>query len=81
MDADFRRASAQAAGKAHKRITLAEIDREYTLLEIAIITSAGPARALGLTKKGHLGVGADADVVIYEKPDKDGRAVRLSRGT
>ena len=44
---------------------LGEIDREYTLFEIAIITSAGPARALGLSQKGHLGVGADADVTIY----------------
>ena len=29
------------------------------------ITSAGPARALGFPHKGHLGVGADADVAIY----------------
>ncbi len=56
--------------KAQSRTTLADLDREYTLLEIAIITSAGPARALGLSQKGHLGVGADADVAIYnEKPD------------
>src|SRR5262249_5115649 len=26
-----------------------------------------PARALGLTQKGHLGVGADADVAIYNE--------------
>jgi formylmethanofuran dehydrogenase subunit A len=39
--------------------------REYTLNEIAIITHAGPARLLGLTEKGHLGPGADADVTIY----------------
>jgi len=39
--------------------------REYTLTEIAIITRAGPARLLGLTEKGHLGPGADADVTIY----------------
>src|SRR5262249_30811147 len=26
---------------------------------------AGPARALGLPQKGHLGVGADADVAIF----------------
>jgi formylmethanofuran dehydrogenase subunit A len=39
--------------------------REYTLEEIAIVTRAGPARLLGLTDKGHLGVGADADVTIY----------------
>ena len=37
--------------------------------EIAIITSAGPARALGLSQKGHLGVGADADVAIFDRND------------
>ncbi len=46
------------------------LSREYTLNEIAIITRAGPARQLGLTRKGHLGVGADADVTIYDRnPD------------
>ncbi|HTO74251.1 MAG TPA: amidohydrolase family protein, partial [Gemmatimonadales bacterium] len=44
--------------------------REYTLGEIAIITRAGPAKQLGLTRKGHLGVGADADVTLYS-PDAD----------
>jgi formylmethanofuran dehydrogenase subunit A len=44
---------------------LADLDREYTLGEIAIITRAGPARLLGLKDKGHLGPGADADVTIY----------------
>jgi formylmethanofuran dehydrogenase subunit A len=39
--------------------------REYTLNEIAIITRAGPARLLGLEHKGHLGVGAEADVTVY----------------
>jgi formylmethanofuran dehydrogenase subunit A len=29
--------------------------------------SAGPARALGLAHKGNLGVGCDADVVMYEE--------------
>jgi formylmethanofuran dehydrogenase subunit A len=43
------------------------LDREYTLNEIAIITRAGPARLLGLRHKGHLGVGADADVTIYDR--------------
>src|SRR6185295_8177035 len=59
--------------EAQKRIVLGDLDREYTSAEIAIITSAGPARALGLSRKGHLGVGADADVAIYpEKPDATG---------
>ncbi len=43
------------------------LEREYTLNEIAIITRAGPARLLGLGQKGHLGVGADADVTIYSR--------------
>jgi formylmethanofuran dehydrogenase subunit A len=48
------------------------MDREYSLYEIAIITRAGPARLLGLPGKGHLGIGADADVSIYEEhPDKE----------
>jgi formylmethanofuran dehydrogenase subunit A len=71
MNADFRRERVRALPpKALKRIVLADLDREYSLYEIAIITSAGPARALGLPQKGHLGVGADADVAIYhENPD------------
>ena len=43
------------------------LSREYTLNEIAIITRAGPARLLGLRQKGHLGLGADADVTIYAR--------------
>jgi len=45
------------------------IAREYSLEEIAIVTRAGPARLLGLSSKGHLGVGADADVTVYDKRD------------
>lgn len=48
-----------------ERSTLNDIEREYTLSEIAIITRAGPARILGLDNKGHLGPGADADITIY----------------
>ena len=43
------------------------LEREYTLNEIAIVTRAGPARILGLKQKGHLGVGADADLTIYAR--------------
>ncbi|HVW36250.1 MAG TPA: formylmethanofuran dehydrogenase subunit A [Pirellulales bacterium] len=68
MSADFRRECiAKLSPHALSRITLPELDREYTLYEIATIVSAGPARALGLSQKGHLGVGADADLVIYEE--------------
>ncbi len=49
--------------------TLQDLDREYTLYEIAIITRAGPARILGLHNKGHLGVSADADIAVYTAQD------------
>ncbi|MDF2955637.1 amidohydrolase family protein [Candidatus Alkanophaga liquidiphilum] len=39
---------------------------EYTLYELAAITRSEPAAALRLDAKGHLGVGADADVVLYD---------------
>jgi formylmethanofuran dehydrogenase subunit A len=48
-----------------ERSTLADLDREYSLYEICIITRSGPARILGLKHKGHLGPGADADITIY----------------
>jgi formylmethanofuran dehydrogenase subunit A len=53
--------------RVRKEALLPQLDREYSLNEIAIITRAGTARALGLRNKGHLGVGADADVTIYEE--------------
>ncbi|MBI4606244.1 MAG: formylmethanofuran dehydrogenase subunit A [Planctomycetes bacterium] len=72
MDASFRRECLRKLpSRALKRIVLPDVDREYTLSEIATITSAGPARALGMPRKGHLGPGADADVTIYnESPDR-----------
>ena len=59
--------------KIKGKITLPEIDREYTLFEVATAMSAGPARALGLTQKGNLGVGSDADSCIYEHDDNVAR--------
>ncbi len=44
---------------------LPSIDRELGFDEIAVVTRAGQAKALGLKLKGHLGIGADADVAIY----------------
>lgn len=46
--------------------TLGSITREYSLYEIAIMTRAAPAKILGLRDRGHLGVGAAADVTVYE---------------
>jgi len=45
--------------------------REYSLYETAQITRTSPARALSLNDRGHLGVGAVADVVLY-RPPRDG---------
>ena len=70
MCADHRRECLrQLPEKIRGRIRLPEIDREYTLYDVATAMSAGPARALGLSAKGHLGIGGDADIVIYEEDD------------
>jgi len=51
--------------RAKARSLLPSINRELGFYEIAIMTRAGQAKALGLKNKGHLGVGADADIAIY----------------
>jgi formylmethanofuran dehydrogenase subunit A len=80
MNADFRREQLKKlAPRALKRIVLPELNREYTLSEIAIITSAGPARALGLTQKGHLGVGADADIAVFNDEENVARMFAYPR--
>ena len=53
---------------------LGELNREYSLSEVAIVTRAGPARLLGMPRKGHLGPGADGDVTIYG-PSRDYRSM------
>ncbi len=54
---------------------IAGIERELSLYEIAQMTRAGPAKALGLSHQyGGLAPGMDADIVVYdfnpEKPHK-----------
>jgi len=68
MDRDFRNEQLRRANKRaiQRTVLLDDLDREYTLEEIAIVTRAGPARLLGLRDKGHLGAGADADVTLYD---------------
>ena len=56
--------------RVREKTVLEQLDREYSLFEIAIITRAAPAKMLGLTSKGHLGIGADADITIYT-PEPD----------
>jgi formylmethanofuran dehydrogenase subunit A len=74
MDRDFRNEQLRRANKRaiQRTVLLDDLDREYTLEEVAIVTRAGPARLLGLRDKGHLGAGADADVTIYdERADRE----------
>jgi formylmethanofuran dehydrogenase subunit A len=67
MDSSFRKDVMQTINQdALKYSSLPGLDREYTLYEIAIMTRAGPARSLGLKNRGHLGVGAAADITVYD---------------
>lgn len=56
---------------ARARTNLSALDREYSFYEVAIVTRAATAKVLGLKAKGHLGVGADADVAIYDVNPKE----------
>lgn len=80
MDRTYRR---EVLASVHEQVQLGsvlkDLDREYTLDEIAIITRAGPARMLGLPNKGHLGVGADADLTLYEPRDDKRRMFELPK--
>lgn len=68
--------------RARSRSLLPSTSRELTFQDIAIMTRAGQAKTLGLDNKGHLGVGADADVAIYDvnpkttDPSQQYKAVR-----
>ena len=65
--------------RVRKESPLNEMDREYSLQEIAIVTRAGPARILGLSHKGHLGSGADADITLYQPDDDRQRMFQFPR--
>jgi formylmethanofuran dehydrogenase subunit A len=66
MDKSFRNDMLQKINPdAAAMSILPTITREYTLDEIAIMTRAGPARSLGLKDRGHLGLGASADITVY----------------
>ncbi len=89
MDRSFRNDMlATIHPEAQKMTTLASIEREYSLNEIAIMTRAGAARIIGLKDRGALSVGNFADITVYTentdrqamftKPDyvfKDGELV------
>jgi len=75
----------ESAEDMHKviydRAIYPSIDREYSLYEIAIITRAMAAKALGLHEhgKGHLGVGADGDVAIYDMSPEETDAGKIQK--
>ena len=70
-DEPFRReALSRLPAAVRDHSPLKDITREYTLQELCIVTRAAPARIAGLPRKGHLGVGADADITVY-RPDRD----------
>jgi formylmethanofuran dehydrogenase subunit A len=80
MDRAFREETLkQCPPQVRERSQLADLTREYTLSEIAIITRAGPARMLGLKHKGHLGPGADADITIYSPHENKQTMFELPR--
>ncbi len=68
--------------RARSKSLLSSIDRELGFFEIAIVTRAGQAKALGLKNKGHLSIGADADIAVYNvnpeaiDPSRKYKAVR-----
>jgi formylmethanofuran dehydrogenase subunit A len=73
MDKPFRdEAFSKLNLDAQAMSNLISIDREYSLYEIATMTRAGAAKLIGLGDRGHLGVGAAADITIYtEQDDKE----------
>jgi formylmethanofuran dehydrogenase subunit A len=80
MDRSYRDAVLQTVHRTvRERSLLSQLDREYSLGEIAIITRAGPARILGLSHKGHLGPGADADVTIYAPHENRERMFQIPK--
>jgi len=73
MDRTFRNDRlARLNPDAQTMTTLASIDREYSLHEIAILTRSAPARLLGIGDIGHLAPGGIADITVYrDNPDRE----------
>lgn len=66
--------------KADSQTGLKAIDDELTLYELVQCTRSGTAKCLGLEDKGHLGVGADADVSIFKfNPDVEHKGDEIEK--
>jgi formylmethanofuran dehydrogenase subunit A len=73
MDRPFRE---EQLAKLHPDVAahsaLRNLPREMSLHEIAVMTRAAPAKLLGLPDRGHLRVGAAADIAVYrEQTDRE----------
>ncbi|MEE9594601.1 MAG: formylmethanofuran dehydrogenase subunit A, partial [Candidatus Hydrothermarchaeales archaeon] len=68
MSSKYREAMLEKVHKAvGKRGIIHTLDREYDFNDMAIMTSAGAAKAFSMEKeKGHLGLGAHADIAIFD---------------
>ncbi|RLG59547.1 MAG: formylmethanofuran dehydrogenase subunit A [Candidatus Hydrothermarchaeota archaeon] len=68
MSKEYREATISNVNNAvEKRAIISALDKEYDFYEIAKVTRANPAKAIGLEKiKGHLGEGAHADIAVYD---------------
>lgn len=73
MDKTFRNeAFAKLNLDAQAMSNLTSLDREYSLYDIATMTRAGAAKLIGLHDRGHLSIGAAADITVYtDKPDRE----------
>jgi len=78
MDKTFRNeAFAKLNLDAQSMSNLTSLNREYSLYEIAIMTRAGASKLIGLNDRGHLGVGANADITIYT--DQENREAMFAK--
>jgi formylmethanofuran dehydrogenase subunit A len=73
MDKSFRNdAFAKLNLDAQAMSNLTSLNREYSLYEIATMTRAAAAKLIGLQDRGHLGIGAAADITVYtDQADKE----------
>jgi formylmethanofuran dehydrogenase subunit A len=78
MDKSFRNeAFAKLNLDAQSMSNLTSLDREYSLYDIAIMTRAGASKLIGMNDRGHLGVGANADITVYT--DQENREAMFAK--
>jgi len=69
-----------------RKSSIATLDREYDFNEIATISRAASAKAYGFEDRGHLGIGANADIAVYDinpntiDPSNDYEAIEYAFG-